>query len=51
MKHEGSRGGRPHWEINMKHMIQFNIKLLNKSSAKNVHSLFLSALNDLHMRG
>lgn len=34
MKHERSRrgvGGRPHWEINMKHMIQFNIKLLNKS--------------------
>lgn len=36
MKHEGSRrgvgwgGGRPHWEINMKHVIQFNIKLLNK---------------------
>lgn len=34
MKHEGSRRGvgwgRPHWEINMKHVIQFNIKLLNK---------------------
>lgn len=24
-------GGGAHWEINMKHMIQFNIKLLNKS--------------------
>lgn len=32
-RYEGSRGagGGAHWEINMKHMIQFNIKLLNKS--------------------
>lgn len=48
---KGGGGGRPHWEINMKHVIQFNIKLLNKFWAKNVQSLFLSALNDLHMGG